>query len=457
MQAPFPVAVLRGPQHLVELANPSALVAWGKDGRMVGKPLIEGMPELSDQPFPGYLDEVLRTGVAHEERGALSKLARTPDGTLEDVYWDFVFAPLRDSDDTIGGVLVCGFEVTAQVRASQELSHLLAAATQSEREFRELVENLPELAWTARPDGFIDFYNGRWYEYTGTTFEQMQGWGWSAVHDPTILPAVMERWQYCVDHGEPFEMEFPLRGADGQFRWFLTRVRPLRDADGHIVRWFGSNTNIDERRRNDDFKETFVGVLGHDLRSPLDTILTTSRILTMRPDTPDDIRKRLERVTVSGVRMQRMIEQLLDLTRARLTAGIPVRLTAEPIDLEAPVARIVEEVRAAHPHIAVHIASDGECRVRIDPDRFEQVVSNLLGNAVTHGDTAKPIESRCVPTMGASFSPSATVARRWIPSRCPVSSTPSPVGHGRARHPLASASASTFPSASSTRTAACCR
>lgn len=149
------------------------------------------------------------------------------------------------------------FAVARDVTELQELEQELAAANArlaaraetSELQFRELIDNLPELAWTARPDGFIDFYNRRWYEYTGTTYEVMQGWGWRDVHDPEMLPKVTERWQHSLATGEPFEMEFPLRGADGVFRWFLTRVVPLRDQHGEIVRWFGSNANIDELRR----------------------------------------------------------------------------------------------------------------------------------------------------------------------------------------------------------------
>jgi PAS domain S-box-containing protein len=391
MQAPFPVAVLRGPDHIAELVNPMALHAWGKDERMLDQPLIDGMPELSGQPFIGYLDEVFRTGIAYQARGERARLARASDGTVEDAYFDFVYAPLRNGDGSMDGILVCGFVVTDQVRAAQELARLLAQAEASERQFRELVENLPELAWTARPDGFIDYYNRRWYEYTGTTLAEMQGWGWRSLHDPARVDAVMARWQHSIDTGEPFEMEFPLRGADGVFRWFLTRVRPLHDAGGRIVRWFGSNTNIDDRRRTDDFREMFLGILGHDLRNPLNTVLTTARVLTMRPDTPEHIRKTLERVTSSGVRMQRMIEQLLDLTRARLAGGIPVTLSPGPVDLAPLVAKIVDEVRAVHPACTIEMCVEGDCAARIDPDRFEQVVSNLLSNAVTHGDATAPI------------------------------------------------------------------
>lgn len=118
----------------------------------------------------------------------------------------------------------------------------------SDRLFRRLFDAMPQLGWTAQPDGFIDFYNRGWYEYTGTTHEQMQGWGWKSVHDPELLDGIVERWQRSIDTGTPFELEFPLRRHDGVFRWFLTRVHPLRDANGTLVRWVGINTDVDDIR-----------------------------------------------------------------------------------------------------------------------------------------------------------------------------------------------------------------
>ncbi len=123
-----------------------------------------------------------------------------------------------------------------------------AKAESSERSFRTFIDNLPELAWTALPDGHIDFYNRRWYEYTGTTFEEMQGWGWEKVHAPKLLPLVVDHWKHSLATGEPFEMEFTLRSADGTPRWFLTRVSPQRDEQGKIIRWFGTNTDIHDIR-----------------------------------------------------------------------------------------------------------------------------------------------------------------------------------------------------------------
>jgi len=118
------------------------------------------------------------------------------------------------------------------------------ALRESEEQFRNLADSIPNLAWWANGDGYITWYNRRWYEYTGTTPEQMEGWGWQSVHDPDVLPKVLERWKASIATGQPFDMEFPLRGADGIFRSFLTRVLPLKDSAGLVHRWFGTNTDI---------------------------------------------------------------------------------------------------------------------------------------------------------------------------------------------------------------------
>ncbi|QDP20355.1 PAS domain-containing hybrid sensor histidine kinase/response regulator [Sphingomonas xanthus] len=120
----------------------------------------------------------------------------------------------------------------------------LPAGIPDEQSFRLLADNIPTLCWIANGDGYIVWYNRRWHEYCGSTPEEMEGWGWRSVHDPERLPAVMERWQRSIASGEPFEMTFPLRGADGIFRPFLTRVQPVRDTSGAVVRWFGMNTEI---------------------------------------------------------------------------------------------------------------------------------------------------------------------------------------------------------------------
>jgi PAS domain S-box-containing protein len=123
------------------------------------------------------------------------------------------------------------------------------ALRESERRITDFANTIPTLAWMANADGYITWYNQRWFQYTGTTPQQMEGWGWQLVHDPTTLPVVMNRWIRSIRTGEPFEMEFPLRGADGKLRSFLTRVVPVRNSKGEIIQWFGTNTDVEELRR----------------------------------------------------------------------------------------------------------------------------------------------------------------------------------------------------------------
>jgi PAS domain S-box-containing protein len=117
---------------------------------------------------------------------------------------------------------------------------------QSEKTMRAFVDNLPALAWTAKPDGHIDYFNARWNEYTGVSAADLAGEARSTLYDPAVLPLLESRWQESLASGEPFEMEHTIKGKSGVRRWFLARVAPMRDASGTIVRWFGTATDIDD-------------------------------------------------------------------------------------------------------------------------------------------------------------------------------------------------------------------
>jgi PAS domain S-box-containing protein len=119
----------------------------------------------------------------------------------------------------------------------------------AQKRFEMLADNIPNLTWMANADGYIFWYNSRWYEYTGTTLQQMEGWGWQSVHDPKELPWVLKMWKRSIKNGVTFEMVFPLKGHDGIFRPFLTRVNPVKDSKGKITQWFGTNTEITEQKK----------------------------------------------------------------------------------------------------------------------------------------------------------------------------------------------------------------
>jgi PAS domain S-box-containing protein len=135
------------------------------------------------------------------------------------------------------------------IRDITECKQAEEALLESEERFRTMANTIPQLAWIARSDGYIYWYNERWYAYTGTTPEQMEGWGWQSVHDPALLPKVLEQWKASIALGQKFDMEFPLRGADGLYHQFLTRGYPLKDAKGQVIQWFGTNTDITDRKQ----------------------------------------------------------------------------------------------------------------------------------------------------------------------------------------------------------------
>jgi signal transduction histidine kinase len=178
------------------------------------------------------------------------------------------------------------------------------------------------------------------------------------------------------------ELENALRDA------LRERSRAEEELRASVTREKEARTRAEE---SDAFKEVFLGILGHDLRNPLNTVLTTARLMVRRGDVAPDTQTRLNRIVSSSLRMQRMIEQILDVTRARLADGIPIAVSAQKIDMVALVSKIADELRAAHPKRAIELQTSAPCRARVDNDRFEQVVSNLIGNAIQHGDPELPI------------------------------------------------------------------
>lgn len=305
-------------------------------------------------------------------------------------------------------------DVTATLREQARRMEL-----ESEERFRTMANSMSQLAWIARADGFIFWYNQRWYDYTGTTPEQMEGWGWQSVHDPAVLPEVMVNWTGAISAGKPFEMEFPLRGADGQFRTFLTRSLPLKDSEGRVVQWFGTNTDVDElkhaqeavRQANAELEqrviertaqleaankelEAFSYSVSHDLRAPLRAVNGFARIVmdTYAPQLPAEAREYLEDICTGGEQMGQLIDDLLAFSRLGRQA-----MKSQPVETKRLVQMVLEELAPQREGRAFEIKI-GELPVCSgDPALLKQVWFNLISNAVkyTRGRTPAVIEIGC--------------------------------------------------------------
>jgi PAS domain S-box-containing protein len=161
--------------------------------------------------------------------------------------------------------------------AHDELLSARESLRQSQLELRALANSIPQLAWIAEQDGTMVWYNQRWYDYTGTTPEQMAGDGWKQVYAPDCMDAMQQRWEESRNSGEPFELEVPIRNAGGEFRWFLTRANPVHSANGEVLRWFGTSTDVDQVKRVQEALRDETAVL--ELLNRTGTALASTRDL----------------------------------------------------------------------------------------------------------------------------------------------------------------------------------
>ncbi|TFW04999.1 PAS domain S-box protein, partial [Oxalobacteraceae bacterium OM1] len=222
-QAPVPIIVLMGPDHRYEISNAANQELLG-NRPVVGLPVRHALPEAEEQGFTAILDEVYRTGRPFIARD-MPIHYRRPDGTLALAYMNVIYQPIRSRDGEIIGIFGIAGDTTQAVTATRGLKA-------GEQRLRTLVDAVPQMVWSAAPDGTNRFFNKQWYDFTGLPEGSLNGW--EAVH-PDDRAANTVHWKRCVATGEPYEVKNRLRHRSGEYRWTLVRALPVRDEDGRIV------------------------------------------------------------------------------------------------------------------------------------------------------------------------------------------------------------------------------
>lgn len=275
-----------------------------------------------------------------------------------------------------------------EMREVRERREAEAALWQSEERYRSLVQATSQIIWTADASGQVQIESLEWLRYTGQTAKQMRGMGWLGAVHPDDRDRVRKNWLTAVANEALYKTEYRLRAQDGKYRYFSVRAVPIRDRSGRVREWLGACTDThlqkeaeESLRAANKAKDQFLATLSHELRNPLAAIATATDLLALgkKQDTPiqravDILRRNIEIQT-------RLVDDLLDLSRVTLGK---IRMILDHFRFDEAVQRAVEQVipRARMNRLEIAISSLPEVWIKGDATRVEQVLANLLDNAI---------------------------------------------------------------------------
>lgn len=324
-------------------------------------------------------------------------------------YWSATHTPILDERGDVCLILQHTVDVTdlhAKRDASCAAVQMEAGVLQRARRVQEtndtlrfLIEAIPQQVWTANPEGDLVTVNRRVLEYFAANSENILGSGWLDFLHPDDVEMCRRKWLASLATGHEYEVEFRLRRGDGVFRWHLGRATALCGSDDAVTMWFGTNTDIDDRKlvehalqERATFEQQLIGIVSHDLRNPINAIGIAAALLLQRGNLDDLQGKAVSRIVSSSERARRLIRDFLDFTQARSTGRIPISPAAANI---REIARqVFDEVLLAHADRPATIEHEGEETGHWDADRLAQVIANLLGNAFQHGTPGGTVRLR---------------------------------------------------------------
>ncbi|PKD19989.1 hypothetical protein APR41_15025 [Salegentibacter salinarum] len=285
---------------------------------------------------------------------------------------------------------------------------------QNAREFKFVIDLMPHMVWATKPDGYHDFYNQRWYDFTGLTYEETKDKGWSLVLHPDDYDRAWKIWQHSLDTGNPYEIEYRMRRFDGTYNWFLARAQPLKDDKGKILKWFGTCTDIqgqkeilEERERtkeelrisNQDLNKSyeelsrinleldnFVYSASHDLKTPLNNLEGLIALLKQAENTKEDQQEILGLIDKSVKHFKEVVN---DMTLIAKTAK--GNNTMHNINFSVLLEEIKNDLGHLIKSTGIIIKSDLQVRnIQYPRKEIRSILFNLISNAIKYGRPGRP-------------------------------------------------------------------
>lgn len=284
-------------------------------------------------------------------------------------------------------------DITEQEIASQLIKD-------SERQLRQLADSIIQMIWVTDAEGMHEYYNQRWYDFTGTTYEQTEGEGWNHVFHPDDRERAWEVWRHSLNTGEPYEIEYRLRKFTGEYVWVLGRAAPYHDKDGKIVKWFGTCTDINEQKLLQQQKDDFINIASHELKTPLTSLSANIQFLEKMVNGVTDLNPVFAKLVTSSFinvkKLNRLVDELLNANSIGLGQ---LSIRKEEFDL-------VPLIREAIAHLStdnqqVILTGDDVACISADAGKIEQVVLNLINNAQKYARESATVEVNISATSTA--------------------------------------------------------
>jgi PAS domain S-box-containing protein len=278
-------------------------------------------------------------------------------------------------------------------RLNDELEQRVIARTQrlaeSEKRLQSILDSLPQIAWTNTKEGEIDFYNKRWYDYTGLSFDETKGWGWKKTVHPDDLQNNLDCYTDILESNQPGEFEMRQKGRDGVYRWHLIRLHPLNGETDVSKHWIGTAIEIDALKKLQEQKDDFISIASHELKTPITTLKASLQLLDRMKDNPASIKSRhlIEQANRSMHKVSTLVDELLNVNRINQT-HLPLHKTV--FTLSELVNGCCNHISLAGKHNVV-ILGNKELKINADERAIDQVIVNLVNNAVKYAPGSEDI------------------------------------------------------------------
>ena len=382
-QSDYSIALYKGRDLVIDIANDAMLKTWGKDASVIGEKLEDALPELEGQPFLDILKNIYDNGETYSANEDEVYLER--NGKLEKLYYNFSYKPLYNQEGEVYAILNIAIDVTEAVITKQKLK-------ESEQNFRNLADNLPIIVWTADKEGNIEYYNKKWYDYTGYEGIPSREEFASIIIHPDYSAHAVELWRECKKNKTIYEIEYLFRDfrREDTYHWFLGRSVPILDDDNEIVQWIGTCTNIDDFKQFQQQKDGFLGIASHELKTPITSLKLYSQFLEKNLRGQNDLKNAevAKKMNEQINKMTVLVNDLLDVTKIQ---NGKIMLNKANFNFDELVKEIIEEEQMNTRHRILLLCNHVGI-VFGDKNRISQVMSNFLSNAIKYSPNSDKVE-----------------------------------------------------------------